>query len=1157
MLKQKTIENIHRRLQHVYGDQAVDRSTISRWVSRVSTTQRGKARLSDLPRSGRPHTAVTPETVERTDRFTYIKLRESIAIVEHVIKWNGMEWNFGRGQCFKYKSPQYERLGFNLVKERLVSLGYPQEIMEFEYDPSFPVRGLWFDTLYGNLLKVDAYGNILVCVHGFEFLKHSQVYELYPNKFQQLDECRVYVLNTLFNLPETYLLACLIDFFTNSPQYTREKTGVKGGDLFMSFKSIFQDVRNAVDWVHIQGDLKSQTIKNLDEYVKKDERLPMFLTRIRESGAKVFLLTNSDYRFTDKIMTYLFDFPHGARSDEPHRDWKTYFDTIVVDARKPLFFGEGTILRQVDTSTGALKIGTHMGPLQKGQVYSGDHLFMGADVACGELQSLPSKETLRGHSDSSFRGEGYIQCCVGVRLCDMYEYSNQELAEIHFMYSKADGNAALARRLYQERYLQRQCPDQKTFVHLHYRLCEYGKFNSPGLGRGRPRSTTPEVQEEILEAVNMTPSISTRRVALQVSVPHTTVWRLLKEYQLYPYHLQRVQALSPADYPARVRFCQWFLQQCGVNPNFPALVLFTDEAQFTRDGITNFHNQHVWAYENQPMCNCSISSPEDTPLINRQHTHFLHDGAPAHFSHTARRYLDRRFPDRWIGRGGPIAWPPRSPDLNPLDFYLWRHLKSLVYSSPVPDLESLRNRIVACSEDIRNTPGVWDRVRRSMRHRCSCDVFTELIGAKGKDVLYIGDHIFGDILKSKKIRGWRTFLIVPELVQELHVWTDKCQLFAELQSLDIMLGEMYKNLDSSTKEKPDISKLRTAIRDVTHKMDLSYGMMGSLFRSGSRQTFFSSQVVRYADLYAATFLNLIYYPFSYMFRAPAMLMPHESTVAHEQRFVMESPMISRSRTFSVIDDEDSSENNANNHKKFKYLGATVTNINDTREEIKHRINMGNACYYSVEKLLSSSLLSKNLKVRIYKTVILPVVLYGCETWTLTLREEQRLRVFENKVLRKIFGAKWDEVTGEWRKLHNIELHALYSSPDIIRNIKSRRLRWAGHVARMGESRNAYRVLVGRLEGKRPLGRPRRRWEDNIKVDLREVVYDDRDWINLAQDRDQWRAYVRAAMNLRLLERSHSQIPHTRPETPRCVTHNHDEDYSDEESDSKSSEEKAG
>ncbi|KAJ4444288.1 hypothetical protein ANN_06080 [Periplaneta americana] len=127
-----------------------------------------------------------------------------------------------------------------------------------------------------------------------------------------------------------------------------------------------------------------------------------------------------------------------------------------------------------------------------------------------------------------------------------------------------------------------------------------------------------------------------------------------------------------------------------------------------------------------------------------------------------------------------------------------------------------------------------------------------------------------------------------------------------------------------------------------------------------------------------------------------------------------------------------------------------------------------------------------------------VALHGCETWTLSLREEQRLRVFENKVLRKMFGAKRDEVPGEWRKLHNTELHALYSSTDIIRNIKSRRLRWAGHVARMVESRNAYRVLVRRPEGKRPLGRPRRRWEDNIKMDLRDVGYDDRDWINLAQ-----------------------------------------------------------
>jgi hypothetical protein len=128
--------------------------------------------------------------------------------------------------------------------------------------------------------------------------------------------------------------------------------------------------------------------------------------------------------------------------------------------------------------------------------------------------------------------------------------------------------------------------------------------------------------------------------------------------------------------------------------------------------------------------------------------------------------------------------------------------------------------------------------------------------------------------------------------------------------------------------------------------------------------------------------------------------------------------------------------------------------------------------------LSPLLLCKNVKVKIYKTIILPVVLYGCETWSLTLREVNRLRVFENRILRRIFGPKRDEVTGELRKLHNEELHILYSSPDIIRQIKSSRMRWAGHVARMGEEGNVYSVSLGKREGKRPLGRPRRRWDQN-------------------------------------------------------------------------------
>ena len=150
---------------------------------------------------------------------------------------------------------------------------------------------------------------------------------------------------------------------------------------------------------------------------------------------------------------------------------------------------------------------------------------------------------------------------------------------------------------------------------------------------------------------------------------------------------------------------------------------------------------------------------------------------------------------------------------------------------------------------------------------------------------------------------------------------------------------------------------------------------------------------------------------------------------------------------------------------------------------------------------------------VLNTIILPVVLYGCEAWSLTLREERKLRVFENIVLRRIFGPRREEVTGEWRRLHNEELNDLYSSPNIVRMIKSRRMRWAGYVARMRKERGVYSVLVGKPEGKRPLGRPRRRWVDNIRMDLREVGCGYVDWIGLAQDRDRWRMLVSAVMNL--------------------------------------------
>uniref|UniRef100_A0A8C5RSL8 5'-nucleotidase domain containing 4 n=1 Tax=Laticauda laticaudata TaxID=8630 RepID=A0A8C5RSL8_LATLA len=434
-----------------------------------------------------------------------------------------------------YTSPDYEELTFQLLLERLVSIGYPPEILAYKYDPAFPTRGLIFDARYGNMLKVDSHGNLLACVHGFHFLKGSEIWNYYPNKFIQRDDTkRFHILNTLFNLTETYLLTCLVDFFTSFSRYTNCETGYRQGNLFMSFCSMFQDVREAMDYVHLSGCLKEKMLQNLEKYVVKDPRIPLLLSRMKDAG-KMFLATNSDYNYTDAIMTYLLDFGEGNTQDKSqHRPWRSYFDLIVVDTRKPLFFAEGTVLRQVNTDTGKLRIGTYTGAHQHCAVYSG------------------------GSSDM---------------ICD-------------------------------------------------------------------------------------------------------------------------------------------------------------------------------------------------------------------------------------------------------------------------------------------------------------------LLGVKGKEILYIGDHIFGDILKSKKRQGWRTFLVVPEVAKELQVWTEKSELFDELQHLDALLAELYQHLDSGSSECPDISAIKKQIQKVTHEMDMCYGKMGSLFHCGSRQTLFANQLMRYADLYAASFTNFLYYPFSYVFRAPAALMPHESTVEH-------------------------------------------------------------------------------------------------------------------------------------------------------------------------------------------------------------------------------------------------------------------------------------
>jgi hypothetical protein len=269
------------------------------------------------------------------------------------------------------------------------------------------------------------------------------------------------------------------------------------------------------------------------------------------------------------------------------------------------------------------------------------------------------------------------------------------------------------------------------------------------------------MENEVLQRFQQNPRTSTRAVAQGMGLHHHMgVWRVLNENQLHPFHFQRVQGLTLPDFPLRVQFAQWLLNRELEEDNFLKHVLFTDEASFTREGMFNVHNAHEWRHDNphiirehghQQRFSVNIwagivddyvigphilPSPlngrayrifldevlplllEDVPLAIRRRMWFQHDGAPAHFLNEVREDLNARFPHRWIGRGGPVSWPPRSPDLTPLDFFFWGHMKSLVYDTPVESEEELVARIAVASGDIAAMPGIFERVRQSCARRC-------------------------------------------------------------------------------------------------------------------------------------------------------------------------------------------------------------------------------------------------------------------------------------------------------------------------------------------------------------------------------------------------------------------------------------------------------
>lgn len=199
-------------------------------------------------------------------------------------------------------------------------------------------------------------------------------------------------------------------------------------------------------------------------------------------------------------------------------------------------------------------------------------------------------------------------------------------------------------------------------------------------------------------------------------------------------------------------------------------------------------------------------------------------------------------------------------------------------------------------------------------------------------------------------------------------------------------------------------------------------------------------------------------------------------------------------------------NNFEGVDRFVYLGSLVNNDNDTSEEVRRRITLGNRCFYSLHKFFRSKVLSWNLKCTLYRALVRPVAVYGSESWSMTQREEQSLRSFERQILRVIFGAIQDR--NGWRRRMNFELDNLFGGPDIVRTIKIGRLRWLGHMQRMDSQRIPRKLFEGTPDGKRSAGRPRHRWKDNVLSDLNDLKV--RDWRSLAENRSDWRSLLEEA-----------------------------------------------
>lgn len=319
-------------------------------------------------------------------------------------------------------------------------------------------------------------------------------------------------------------------------------------------------------------------------------------------------------------------------------------------------------------------------------------------------------------------------------------YSDEELQQMLYVIGESEGNCVLAARIYNQRYPNLRQPQLNTFRRVKTRFEGHSsvKYLPPVK---QNHVLTENRQLDVLMAVVEQPAVSQRKITQIYDISKSSVQRVLKQNKFHAYHPQIVQELREGDYDRRMQYCHWALNNITDDPNFFENVLFTDESTFHKSALPNRHNSHQYANTNPHgkierkyqgrwsinvwggIIGSRLIGPyffdenlngavylnflrnnlnillEDVPLLTRRRMWYQHDGAPPHYTHEVTNFLNRRFPNRWIGRGGPVAWPARSPDLTPLDFSLWGYIKNIVYNHPPTTVEDMRLRIIRAFEE--------------------------------------------------------------------------------------------------------------------------------------------------------------------------------------------------------------------------------------------------------------------------------------------------------------------------------------------------------------------------------------------------------------------------------------------------------------------------